>query len=79
MRLFKTFTAAAVALTMTGAPVLAQSSAAPLSVANAVSRSSATTQDASDLNRQVTIGIFVVAALILAAILIPEITKPNSP
>ena len=79
MRFFKTFTAAAVAVSMAGTPVLAQSSAAPLSVAHSVSRSSAATRDASDLNRQVTIGIFVIAALILAAILIPEITKSDSP
>jgi hypothetical protein len=79
MRFLKTFTAAAVAISMAGTPVLAQSNAAPLSVANSVSRSSAATRDANDLNRQVTVGIFVVLALALAAILIPEITKPNSP
>jgi len=79
MRFVKTFTAAAVAISMAGTPVLAQSNAAPLSVVNSVSRSSAPTQDASDLNRQVTVGIFVIAALILAAILIPEITKSDSP
>lgn len=79
MRFFKTITAAAVAVSMAGTPVLAQSSAAPLSVAHAVNRSGATTRDASDLNRQLTIGIFVIAALILAAILIPEITKSDSP
>jgi len=79
MRFVKTFTAAAVAISMAGTPVLAQSNAAPLFVVNSVSRSSAPTQDASDLNRQVTVGIFVIAALILAAILIPEITKSDSP
>ena len=79
MRFLKSFTAAAVAISMAGTPVLAQSSAAPMSVANAVSRSSATTHEASDLNRQALVGVFVIAALILAAFLIPEITKSNGP
>jgi hypothetical protein len=79
MGLMKKITAAAVGISMTATPALAQQSAAPLSVANSVSRSSAATRDTNDLNRQVTVGIFVVAALILAAFLIPEITKPNSP
>ena len=78
MRFLKTFTAAAVAMSMSATPVLAQS-AAPLSVASSVSRSGASTHDANDLGRQATIGIFVVIAVILAAILIPEITKPRSP
>jgi hypothetical protein len=79
MQFWKSFTAAAVAISMAGTPALAQSSAAPLSLANSVSRSSATTHRASDLNRQALIGVFVVAALILAAFLIPEITKPDKP
>jgi len=78
MRFSKAFTATAVAISMAGTPVLAQS-AAPLSVASSVSRSGATTEDSNDLGRQATIGIFVVIAVVLAAILIPEITKPNSP
>ena len=79
MGLMKKIAAAAVGISMTATPVLAQQSAAPLSVANSVSRSGAATRDASDLNRQATIGIFVIAALILAAFLIPEITKSESP
>ena len=78
MRLLKAFTAASVAISMAGSPVLAQS-AAPLSVAHSVSRSGATTQDENDLFRLNAVSIGVILAVILAAFLIPEITKPNSP
>jgi hypothetical protein len=78
MRFFKAFTAAAVATSMAGTPVLAQS-AAPLSVASAVSRSGAATEDANALKSHVVVSVIVVLAIILGAILIPEITKPNSP
>jgi hypothetical protein len=78
MRFTKAFTAASVAISMASTPVLAQS-AAPLSVANSVSRSGATTQDANDLRGHTLVAALVVIAVILGAILIPEITKPSSP
>jgi hypothetical protein len=78
MRLLKAFTAAAVAASMAGTPVLAQS-AAPLSVASAVSRSGAATEDANALRSHVVVSAVVVLVLVLGALLIPEITKPNSP
>jgi hypothetical protein len=78
MRFSKAFTAATVAISMASTPVLAQS-AAPLSVASSVSRSGAATGDANDLRGHTLVSVFVVIAVILGAILIPEITKPNSP
>jgi hypothetical protein len=78
MRLLKGFTATAVAISMAGTPLLAQS-AAPLSVAHSVSRSGADTRDTNDLAGLSTVSIFVILAVVLGAILIPEITKPNSP
>jgi hypothetical protein len=78
MRL-EAFTAAAVAISMAGTPVLAQS-AAPLSVASSVSRSGAATEDASNaIGGRYLVSALVVIAVLLGAILIPEITKPNSP
>jgi hypothetical protein len=78
MRFLRAFTAMSVAISMAGTPLLAQS-AAPLSVASSVSRSSATTKDGNDLAGLSTVSIFVILAVVLGAILIPEITKPNSP
>ena len=80
MRFTKAFTAAAVAISMAGTPVLAQPSAAPLSVAGSVDRSGAPMDDAGALRgSNLLVSGAVIVALILAAILIPEITKPNSP
>lgn len=78
MRFLKTFTAAAVAISMVGTPVLAQS-AAPLSVASSVSRSSATTDDANNLRGHDYVSIAVVIALIIGALLVVELSKPDSP
>lgn len=79
MRFTKAFTAAAVAVSMAGAPVLAQPSAAPLSISGSV-RSGAPIDGAhaSELQHPF-ITVAVILAVVLAAILIPEITKPNSP
>ena len=79
MRLLKVITAGAVAISMAGTPVLAQPSAAPLSVASSVSRSGAETRDANDLWGISTVSYVVILVLIAGAILIPEITKPDSP
>ena len=82
MRFSKAFTAAAVAISMTSTPVLAQSAAAPLSIANAAGRSGAPIDRAHAgtlRGGNLYVSAAVVIALILAAILIPEITKPNSP
>jgi hypothetical protein len=78
MRFLRAFTAMSVAISMASTPVLAQS-AAPLSVASSVSRSSAATDDANDLQGTRLVGLFVIIFVVLGAILIPEITKPNSP
>jgi hypothetical protein len=78
MRFSKVFTAAAVAISMAGTPVLAQS-AAPLSVTSSVSRAGAATKDENELGGITTTGIIVIILVVLSAILIPEITKPNSP
>jgi hypothetical protein len=78
MRFPAAFTAAAAAISLATTPVLAQS-AAPLSVANAVSRSGAEASDANDLQGHTLVSVIVVIAVVLGAILIPEITRPNSP
>jgi hypothetical protein len=78
MRFSKAFTAAAVAISMAGTPVLAQS-ATPLPVASSVSRSGATTEGENDLMGITTTGIIVIILVVLSAILIPEITKSDSP
>jgi hypothetical protein len=78
MRFLKAFTAATVAISMAGSPVLAQS-AAPLSVASSVSRSGAATQDANGLRGHDIVSIIVVIAVLLGALLVTEISKPSSP
>jgi hypothetical protein len=78
MRFLKAFTAAAVAISMTGTPVLAQS-AAPLSVASAVSRSGAPTDDTNALSSHTVASIAVVLAILLGAYLVTELSKPDSP
>jgi hypothetical protein len=81
MRFTKAFTAGAVAISMASTPILAQPSAAPLSVAGSVERSGAAIDGHSGALRgsNLYVSAAVVLALILAAILIPELTKPNSP
>jgi hypothetical protein len=61
--------AAAVALSMTATPVLAQS-AAPLSVAATVDRSSATVEHANDFRRDYVFALVFFAAVIAAILLI---------
>lgn len=78
MRFLRAFTAMSVAISMAGTPVLAQS-AAPLSIANSVSRSGAATDDANGLEGTRLVGVFVIIFVVLGAILIPELDKPNSP
>jgi hypothetical protein len=78
MRFLKTLTAAAVAISMAGSPVLAQS-AAPLSVANSVSRSAAPTQDTNAMRTHDYVSIGVVLLVLLGALLVTELSDPNSP
>jgi hypothetical protein len=78
MRFLKACTAAAVAISMAGTPVLAQS-AAPLSIANSVGRSGAATDDANALHGRDYVSIVVVLAVLLSAYLVTQISKPNSP
>jgi hypothetical protein len=67
---FKRFAVAgAVALSMTGAPVLAQS-AAPLSVVTSVDRSGARIHHASNLDRKYLVGLAFFAAVIAAIVLL---------
>jgi hypothetical protein len=78
MRNLTAFTAATAAISLAATPLLAQS-AAPLSVASAVERSGAQTSEPNALQGHALISVFVVIAVVLGAILIPEITRPNSP
>jgi hypothetical protein len=76
MRFSKPLIAAALAISMSGAPVLAQS-AAPLSVA---SRSGATTRDANQLYSSHLLPALVLIAILAAAILISNNQNgPHSP
>ena len=71
--------AAALALSMASTPVLAQS-AAPLSVASSVSRSSADTNEASQMTgNSYLLPALVIIAVIAAAILISNNHKSNLP
>jgi hypothetical protein len=76
MRFLRVFSPMPVAKSMASTPVPARR---PLSVASSVSRSSAATDDANDLQGTRLVGLFVIIFVVLGAILIPEITKPNSP
>jgi hypothetical protein len=76
MRFSKPLIAAALAISVSGTPLLAQS-AAPLSVA---SRSGATTQDTNQLYESRLIPALVIIAILAAAILISHDNKgPASP
>jgi len=72
MRFSKPLIAAALAISMSGTPVLAQS-AAPLSIAaplSAAARSGAPTEDANQLRNQYLLPALVIIAVLAAAILI---------
>ena len=76
MRFSKPLIAAALAISMSSAPALAQS-AAPLSVA---SRSGATTEDTNDLYTSHLIPALVIIAVLAAAILLTnDDNGPSSP
>jgi len=77
MRFSKPLIAAALAISMSGTPVLAQSAAAPLSVA---ARSGATTQDTNDIYRSHLLPALVLIAVLAAAILLTNNSdRPSSP
>ena len=79
MRLMKAAVAAAIGLSMTSAPVLAQS-AAPLSVAQSVARSGATTEDESELRGGYIIPAIIIIAVIAGVILLTGGNdNPSSP
>ena len=76
MRFSKSLIAAALAISMSGAPVLAQS-AAPLSVA---SRSGATTEDSNELFTSHLVPALIIIAVLAAAILLTNNDDgPSSP
>jgi hypothetical protein len=63
--------AGTVALSMTGAPVLAQA-AAPLSVVTSVDRSGARIEHASNLDRDYLVGLAFLAAVVAAIVLLGD-------
>lgn len=77
--LFKKAIVAALAVSMSSAPVLAQS-AAPLSLASSASRSGAVTEGASNLDNEYLLPALVILAVLTAAILLSKDNKkPTSP
>lgn len=80
MRVIKAAVAAVIGLSMASSPVLAQS-AAPLSVAQSVSRASASTQDENELRGGYIIPAVIIIAIIAGVVLLTSggNDNPSSP
>jgi hypothetical protein len=77
--LFRKAIVAALAVSMSSAPVLAQS-AAPLSIASSASRAGAVTEGANNLDNEYLLPALVIIAVLAAAILLSKDNKtPTSP
>lgn len=80
MRVIKAAVAAVIGLSMASSPVLAQS-AAPLSVAQSVSRTGASTQDENELRGGYIIPAVIIIAIIAGVVLLTSggNDNPSSP